>query len=89
MSFWEKYSKYLPELYEENGNLVITKFDDNIEIKQFLLLTKMLIPQNVASRDMEPITNKIFKVVSVNHFFSLILFQSIIFLSIITERRSN
>lgn len=64
--FWDKFSSIFPKLLEQNGELIITKFDNNPEIKSFLLFIKLLIPSNFMSRDMGPITDNIFQLASVS-----------------------
>lgn len=65
-TFWNKFSNILPKVFEQNGELIITKFDSNPEIKAFLLLLKLLVPSNYKSKDMGPITDNLFQIVSVS-----------------------
>lgn len=66
VDYWEKYKSVIPALHQQQGDLVITVFDKNVEIKRFLLLLKMLIPANCASRDITLTINKLIEPVMVH-----------------------
>lgn len=65
LDFWKNFSPVIPHLFEQNGTLVITEFDEDSEIKKLLLLLKLLIPKNYLSRDMIPVTKKLVQSIKV------------------------
>lgn len=63
---WALFDKVTPGLFEQNGRFVITGFEMNAEIKNFLLLFKELIPKNVATKNFIPAVSKLIRTVKVH-----------------------
>lgn len=68
--FWIMFEDVTPELFEENGKFLMTGFENNMEVKAFLLLLKELIPKNVASRNLIPVISKLIRTVKVKRIVS-------------------
>lgn len=66
LDFWNTFKEHTAKLFSDDGKAIITGFDENVEVKKFLLLYRNLIPKNFATRNFIPAVYNLIKVVMVN-----------------------
>jgi hypothetical protein len=65
LDFWNRFGDVVSKLYAEDGNNIVTGFENNKAIKPVLLLLKKLAPRNMGGRNLIALINKLIRAVKV------------------------